>query len=80
MMGRWQQRVGVGTLLRLSADVLACAACLGARVKMRGGQQCSLCTAHVVGGAGRSCGEGSGAAQHDMEGVEGRRRGEHYKG
>ncbi len=79
-MGRWQQRVGVGTLLRLSADVSARAARLGARVKMGGGQQHSLCMAHVVGGAGQSCGEGSGAAQHEVEGVEGRRRGERYKG
>ncbi len=80
MMGRWQQRVGVGTSLRLSADALARAAHLGARVKMGGGQQCSLHTAHVAGGAGRSCGEGSGAAQHEVEGVEGRWRGERYKG
>ncbi len=66
--------------LRLSADVLARAANLGARVKMGGGQQRSLCTAHAAGGAGQSCGEGRGAAQHEVEGVEGRQRGEHYKG
>ncbi len=72
--------MGVGTLLRLSAEVSARAACLGARVKIGGGQQCSLIMAHVVGGAGQSCGEGSGVAQHEVEGVEGRQRGEHYKG
>ncbi len=61
-MGHWQQRVGVRTSLRLATDALARAACLGARVKVGGGQQCSLCTAHITGGAGQSCGEGSGAA------------------
>ena len=80
MIRCWQQQVGVGTLLRLSAEVLACAAHLGARIKIGGGQQRSLITAHVVGGARQSCGESSGAAQHEVEGVEGRRRGEHYKG
>ncbi len=80
IMGCWQRRVGVGTLLRLSAEVLARAAHLGARVKMGGGQQRLLSTAHVAGGARRSCGEGSGAAQHEVEGVEGRLRGERYKG
>ncbi len=79
MMGCWQRRVGVGMSLRLSAEVSARAACLGARVKMGGGQQRSLSTAHVAGSAGRSCGEGSSAAQHEVEGVEGRRRGERYK-
>ncbi len=72
--------MGVGTLLRLSAEVSARAACLGARVKIGGGQQHSLITTHVAGGARQSCGEGSGAAQHEVEGVEGRRRGEPYKG
>ncbi len=72
--------MGVGTLLRLSAEVSARAACLGARVKIGGGQQRSLITAHVAGGAQQSCGKGSGPAQHEVEGVEGRRRGEHYKG
>ncbi len=76
----WQQRVGVGTLLRLSAEVWARAARLGARIKIGGGQQRLLIMAHVAGGAGQSCGEGSGTAQHEVEGVEGRRRGEHYKG
>ncbi len=80
MMRCWQQRVGVGTLLRLSTEVSACAACLGARVKIGGGQQRSLITAHVMGGARQSCGEGSSAARHEVEGVEGRRRGERYKG
>ncbi len=72
--------MGVGTLLRLSAKELARAAHLGARVKIGGGQQRSLITAHVAGDARRSCGEGSGAAQHEVEGVERRRRGERYKG
>ncbi len=72
--------MGVETLLRLSTEVLARAARLGARVKIGGGQQRSLNTAHVVGGARQSCGEGSSAAQHEVEGVEGRRRGERYKG
>ncbi len=49
-------------MLRMAADALACAACLGARVKVGGGHQRSLCTAHVAGSAGQSCGEGSGAA------------------
>ncbi len=80
MMRCWQQQVGVGTLLRLSAEVSARAARLGARVKIGGGQQRSLITAHVTGGAGQSCGEGSGAAQHEVEGVDGRQRGELYKG
>ncbi len=80
MMRYWQQRVGVGTLLRLSAEVSAHAAHLGARVKIGGGQQRSFITAHVAGGARQSCGEGSGAAQHEVEGVEGRRREERYKG
>jgi hypothetical protein len=80
MLRCWQQRVGVGTSLRLSAEVSTHAACLGARVKIGGGQQCLLVRAHVAGGAWRSCGEGSGAAQHEVEGVEGRRRGERYKG
>jgi hypothetical protein len=61
-MGRWQQQVDVGTSLRLAADALARAACLRARVKVGGGQQRSLCMAHVTGGAGQNCGEGSGAA------------------
>jgi hypothetical protein len=38
------------------------AACSGARVKVGGGQQCLLCTAHVAGGTGQSCGEGSDTA------------------
>ncbi len=80
MISCLQQRVGVGTSLRLSAEVLARAACLGARVKIGGGQQCLLITAHVTGGARQSRGEGSGAAQHEVEGVEGRQRGERYKG
>jgi hypothetical protein len=80
MMGCWQQQVGIGTSLRLSAEVSARAVRLGARVKMGGGQQRSLSMAHVAGGAGQSCGEGSGAAQHEVEGVEGRRRGERCKG
>ncbi len=54
--------MGVGTLLRLAADALARTACLGARVKVQVGQQRLLCTANVAGGAGQSCGEGSGAA------------------
>ncbi len=62
MMGRWQLRVGVGTSLRLAADLLAHPAHSGARVKVGGGQQHSLCTADVAGDAGQSCGEGSGAA------------------
>jgi hypothetical protein len=78
-MGFWQQRVDVGTLLRLSPEVLASVACLGARVKMGGGQQRLLSTAHVTGGAQQSCGEGSSTAEHEVEGVEGKRRGEHYK-
>ncbi len=52
MLGRWQQRVGDGTSLRLAADALACAARSGARVKVRGGQQRLLCIAHVAGSAG----------------------------
>jgi hypothetical protein len=71
--------VGVETSLRLSAEVSARAAHLGARVKIGGGQQRSLITAHVAGDARQSCGEGSGAAQHEVEGVEGRWRGESYK-
>ncbi len=63
--------MGVGTLLRLSADVSACAARLGARVKMGGGQQHSLRTAHVAGGAGQSCREGSGAASVAVGGDSG---------
>ena len=54
--------MGVGTSLRLAADASARAAHSGARVKVGGGQQCSLCAAHLAGGAGQSCGEGSGAA------------------
>ncbi len=61
-MGRRQQRVGVGMSLRLAADASARAVRSGARVKVGGGQQRLLRTAHVAGGAGRSCGEGSGAA------------------
>ncbi len=72
--------MGVGTLLRLSAEVLALAVRLGARVKIGGCQQRSLITAHVAGGARQSCWEGSGAAQHEVEGVERRQRGERYKG
>jgi hypothetical protein len=62
MLGHWQQQVGVGTSLRMAADVLAHAADSGARVKVGSGQQCSLCMAHVAGSAGQSCGEGNGAA------------------
>jgi hypothetical protein len=79
MMRCWQQQVGVGMSLRLSAEVSAHAARLGARVKIGGGQQCLLIMAHVAGGARQSCREGSGAAQHEVEGVEGIRRGERYK-
>jgi hypothetical protein len=60
-LGCWQQRVGVGMSLMLVVDALAHATRSGARVKVGGGQQRSLCTAHVAGSAGRSCGEGSGA-------------------
>ncbi len=80
MIRRWQRQVGVGTSLRLSAEVSARAARLGARIKIGGGQQHLLIMAHVAGGARQSCGEGGGAAQHEVEGVEGRRRGERYKG
>jgi hypothetical protein len=80
MMRCWQQRVGVGTLLRLSPEVSALAAHLGARVKIGGGRQRLLITAHIAGGAWQSCWEGSGTAQHEVEGVERRRRGEHCKG
>jgi hypothetical protein len=80
MMRCWQQRVGVGTSLMLSAEVSARAARLGARVKIGGGQQRSRITAHVAGGAWQSCWEGSSAAQHEVEGVERRQRGERYKG
>jgi hypothetical protein len=62
MLGRWQQQVGVGTLLRLAADASARTARSGARVKVGGGQQRLLRMAHVAGSAGQSCGEGSGAA------------------
>ncbi len=72
--------MGVGMLLRLSAEESAPAARLGARVKIGGGQQHSLIMAHIAGGARQSCGEGSGAAQHEVGGVKGRRRGERYKG
>ncbi len=63
MIRCWQQRVGVGTSLRLSAEVSACAARLGATVKIGGGQQRLLITAQVAGVAQQSCGEGSGAAR-----------------
>ncbi len=56
MMRCWQQRVGDETSLRLSAEVLARAARLGARVKIGGDQQRLLITAHVTGGARQSCG------------------------
>ncbi len=72
--------MGVGLSLRLSAEVSACAVCLGGRVKIGGGPQRSLIAAHATGGARQSCGEGSGAAQYEVEGLEGRRRGERYKG
>ncbi len=49
-------------LLRKAADALARAARSGARVKVGGGQQHSLRTACVAGGAGRSFREGSGVA------------------
>ncbi len=129
MLGRWQQRVGIGTSLRWAADALARAARSGARVQGGGGQQRLLCMAQIAGGTGQSCREDSGVAllvalgllllsmagcwgqwvgggcrcvcgghshsvgvgtlvseeegpnnQHEVEGVEDRRRGEHYKG
>ncbi len=69
MLGRWQQRVGAGTSLRMAADASACAARSGARVKVGGGQQRSLRTAHVAGSAGQCCGEGSGAALLEAPGL-----------
>jgi hypothetical protein len=69
MLGRWQQQVGVGMSLRVAADVLAHAACSGARVKVWGGQQCSLCTAHVAGSAGQNCGEEFGTALLELLGL-----------
>ncbi len=69
MLGRWQRRVGVGTSLRLAADASARAARSGARLKVGGGQQRSLRTAHLAGSAGRSCGEGSGAASLEALGL-----------
>jgi hypothetical protein len=61
--------VGVGTSLRLAADASARAAHLGARVKVGGGQQRLLCTAHIVGSAGQRCGEGSGTASLEALGL-----------
>ncbi len=52
MLGNWQQRVGVETLLRMAADASAHATRSGARVKVGSGQQDSLCMAHIVGSAG----------------------------
>jgi hypothetical protein len=46
----------------MAADALAHAAHSGAGVKVGLGQQRSLCTAHIAGNAGQSCGEGSGVA------------------
>ncbi len=56
--------MGVGTLLRLAADASTCTARSGARVKVGGGQQRLLHTAHVAGSAGQSCGGGS--AEHSL--------------
>jgi hypothetical protein len=69
MLGHWQQWVGVGTLLRMAADASARAVHSGGRVKVGGGQQRSLPTAHVVGSAGQSCGEGSGTALPEAIGL-----------
>jgi hypothetical protein len=69
MLGHWQQRVGVGTSLRMAADALAHAARSGARVKVGSGQQCSLCMAHIADGAGQSCGKGSSAASLEVLGL-----------
>jgi hypothetical protein len=56
MLGRWQQQVGVGTLLRRAACTLAHIAHSGARVKVGGGQRCLLWTALITGCAGQSWG------------------------
>jgi hypothetical protein len=69
MLGCWQQRVGVGMSLRLAADASACTVHSGARVKVGGGQQRSLCTAHIAGSAWQSCGEGSGTASLEALGL-----------
>ncbi len=61
MLGLWQQQVGVGTLLRQAADASTLVACLWPGVKVGGGQRRSLCTAHIVGGAGQGW---VGAAAH----------------
>ncbi len=61
--------MGVGTSLRLAADASARAVRSGAGVKVGGGQQRSLRTAHVAGSTGQSCGEGSGAASLEALGL-----------
>ncbi len=61
LLGCWQWRVGVGTLLRQAADALGRAARLRPRVKVGGGQRRLLLSGHVTGGARQKWGGGSGA-------------------
>jgi hypothetical protein len=56
LLGRWQRRVGVGTLSRQAADASGCAACLRPRVKVGGGQRRLLLSGHITDGAGRKFG------------------------
>ncbi len=53
-------------MLRLSAEVSARAARFGARVKMGGGRQCSLSTAHVRVVHGKVLGRAAAAALLNM--------------
>ncbi len=42
LLGRWQQRIGIGTLLRQAAGALGCPARSHPRVKMGGGSSAHL--------------------------------------
>ncbi len=57
LLGRWQRRVGVGTLSRQAADASGHAARSRPRVKVEGEQRRLLLSGHVTGGAGRKWGE-----------------------
>ena len=62
LLGRWQWRVGVGTLLRQAADASGRSVGSRPKVKMGEGQRRLLLSGHVTGGARQKWGEAAALA------------------